>query len=50
MYHCLGIRSLRRWFGTARVGFMWRRGAQVAPLQHKLADLVCAGLKRSGAR
>jgi DNA-binding transcriptional LysR family regulator len=49
IYHGLGVRSLRRWFGAARVGFMWRRGAHVAPLQQELADLVSAGLKRSGA-
>src|SRR6185295_2146107 len=34
----LAIRSLRRWFGTARLGFVWRRGAFVSPAQRELAD------------
>src|SRR5262245_32055519 len=27
LYQGLRVRSLRRWFGTARVGFLWKRGA-----------------------
>ena len=40
LYRGLGTRTLRRWFGTARVGFLWRRGAHVPPLQRQLADLL----------
>jgi hypothetical protein len=40
LYRGLGVRSLDRWFGTARVGFMWRRGAHIPPLQQHLAQLL----------
>ena len=35
-YRGLGVRVLRRWFGTARVGFLWKRGEHlvVLPLGH----------------
>jgi DNA-binding transcriptional LysR family regulator len=45
LYRGLGTRTLSRWFGTARVGFLWRRGAHVPPLQRELADLLCQSLK-----
>ncbi len=44
LYRGLGVRSLRRWFGTARVGFLWRRGAHVPPVQQELAGLLRAAL------
>ena len=31
LYRDLGVRSLREWFGSARVGFMWRRRDQYSP-------------------
>jgi DNA-binding transcriptional LysR family regulator len=45
LYQGLGVRSLRRWFGTARVGFLWRRGAHLSPLQTELAELLCSSLR-----
>jgi DNA-binding transcriptional LysR family regulator len=36
----LAVRSLRRWFGTARLGFVWRRGAFISPAQKELAAAV----------
>jgi DNA-binding transcriptional LysR family regulator len=44
LYRGLGVRSLKHWFGTARVGFMWRRGANVPPFQRALADLLRANI------
>jgi DNA-binding transcriptional LysR family regulator len=44
LYQGLGVRSLRRWFGTARVGFLWQRGAKVPPVQRALADVVRVSL------
>jgi DNA-binding transcriptional LysR family regulator len=41
-YQGLGVRSLRRWFGTARVGFLWKRGARVPPVQRELAEAIRA--------
>jgi DNA-binding transcriptional LysR family regulator len=42
LYQGLGVRSLRRWFGTARVGFLWKRGASVPPVQRQLAQALRA--------
>jgi DNA-binding transcriptional LysR family regulator len=42
LYHGLGVRPLTRWFGPARVGFLWKRGAYVPPVQRALADDVSA--------
>ncbi|HEY2412485.1 MAG TPA: LysR family transcriptional regulator [Pirellulaceae bacterium] len=36
----LAVRSLRRWFGTARLGFVWRRGAFISPGQRELTDAI----------
>jgi DNA-binding transcriptional LysR family regulator len=36
----LGVRSLRRWFGTAQVVFARRHGAGVPPVQQELADAI----------
>ena len=43
-YRGLGVRVLRRWFGTARVGFLWKRGAHVPVLQRELADAIRTSL------
>lgn len=39
---CKGLNSLNlsRWFGQARVVFMWKRGASVSPVVRKLADTI----------
>jgi DNA-binding transcriptional LysR family regulator len=42
LYRGLGVRVLRRWFGTARLGFFWKQGAQVPPLQTELARAIRA--------
>src|SRR3954467_7176543 len=44
LYRTLGVRSLRPWFGVARVGFLWKGGAEVPPIQRILADAVRARL------
>ncbi|MCI0626759.1 MAG: LysR family transcriptional regulator [Acidobacteria bacterium] len=49
LYRGLGVRSLRRWFGTARVGFLWKRGAHVPPAQRALAQAIQGNVAR-GAR
>jgi DNA-binding transcriptional LysR family regulator len=40
LYSGLGVRSLRRWFGTARVGFLWQRGAHLSLAQRELANVL----------
>ena len=45
LYRGLGVRSLSRWFGTARLGFLWKRGAFIAPAQRELAQALRACLK-----
>lgn len=40
LYHSLGVRPLTRWFGPARVGFLWKRGAHVPPVQRELAEAL----------
>jgi DNA-binding transcriptional LysR family regulator len=40
LYRGLGVRSLRRWFGTAHVGFLWKRGAYVPPAERAMADAI----------
>jgi DNA-binding transcriptional LysR family regulator len=44
-YRGLGVRSLRRWFGTARVGFLWKQGAYVPPAQRALAQAIQASVQ-----
>ncbi len=46
-YRGLGVRSLRHWFGTARVGFLWKRGAYVPPVQRSLAQSIQACVEGS---
>jgi DNA-binding transcriptional LysR family regulator len=41
----LAVRSLRRWFGTARLGFVWRRGAIISPAQRELADAIRVAIR-----
>jgi DNA-binding transcriptional LysR family regulator len=52
VYRGLGVRSLRRWFGTARVGFLWKHGAHVPPTQRALAQSIqdCVAGNASGSR
>jgi DNA-binding transcriptional LysR family regulator len=50
LYGGLKTRSLRRWFGTARLGFLWRRGAFIPPAQRALADAIRAALAAPDAR
>jgi DNA-binding transcriptional LysR family regulator len=40
LYRGLGVRSLRRWFGTARVGFLWKRGTHLAPVRTELTRAI----------
>lgn len=40
LHRGLGVRSLRRWFGSARVGFMWQRGAHIPPVQREFSELL----------
>jgi LysR family cys regulon transcriptional activator len=42
IYRGLGVRPLRRWLGTARIGFLWRRGAHLPPATRALADAIRA--------
>jgi LysR family cys regulon transcriptional activator len=44
LYQGLKVRSLRRWFGTARIGFLWKRGAHVPPLERELAEVITSSL------
>lgn len=44
LYYGLGVRPLTRWFGPARVGFLWKRGAHVPPVQRALADALAGVL------
>jgi DNA-binding transcriptional LysR family regulator len=46
----LGVRSLRRWFGTAQVVFARRRGAHLPPVQQHLADAIRQSLTGGGDR
>jgi DNA-binding transcriptional LysR family regulator len=42
LYRGLAVRSLRHWFGTARVGFLWKQGAHLPLVQRDLADAIQA--------
>jgi DNA-binding transcriptional LysR family regulator len=50
LFSGLAVRSLRRWFGTARLGFVWRRGAFISPTQHELATAIKAALQARGSK
>lgn len=49
MFGGLAVRSLRRWFGTARLGFVWPRGAFISPAQRELAAAIRKALS-TGSR
>lgn len=40
LYDGLAVRRLDRWFGTARLGFLWKRGAHVLEPERRLADTI----------
>src|SRR5262245_18937335 len=40
LYSGLAVHSLRRWFGTARLRFVWRRGAHLLDCQQELAKSI----------
>jgi DNA-binding transcriptional LysR family regulator len=44
----LGVRSLRRWFGTAQMVFARRHGARLPPVQQELADTIRHSLAKGG--
>jgi DNA-binding transcriptional LysR family regulator len=48
LYRGLGVRSLRRWFGTARIGFLWKQGAYVPPVNRELAESVRVCVNQRG--
>jgi molybdate transport repressor ModE-like protein len=45
LYEGLEARSLERWFGTARLGFLWKRGAHVLEPQRQLAEAIRQAVK-----
>ncbi len=49
LYRGLGVRSLKRWFGTARLGFLWKQGGIIAPAQRELARDIGECLKPAPA-
>lgn len=49
LYQGLGVRSLRRWLGTARVGFLWNRGTHIPLVQRVLADAIRDTLRATSA-
>jgi DNA-binding transcriptional LysR family regulator len=44
LYQGLGVRSLKRWFGTARLGFLWKRGAYERGVQRELAARIISSV------
>jgi DNA-binding transcriptional LysR family regulator len=44
LFRGLYARSLRHWFGTVRLSFLWKQGADPAPAARKLARLVAQAL------
>jgi DNA-binding transcriptional LysR family regulator len=40
LYSGLAVRSLRRWFGTARLRLVWRRGVQLLECQQALVQSI----------
>jgi DNA-binding transcriptional LysR family regulator len=47
LYSGLTVRSLRRWFGAARLRFVWRKGAHLLDCQQALAKAIREHLKGS---
>jgi DNA-binding transcriptional LysR family regulator len=46
LYRGLAVRTLRRWFGTARIGFLWKRGAHRLAPQIALASAISQSIAR----
>ncbi len=46
LYRGLAVRSLRRWFGLARAGFLWKRGVHLPPAQLEFSRIICALVQR----
>jgi DNA-binding transcriptional LysR family regulator len=44
LYRGLYVRSLRHWFGTARLSFVWKQGADPAPAPLELARFVAQAM------
>jgi DNA-binding transcriptional LysR family regulator len=44
----MGVRSLRRWFGTAQMVVVRRRGSRLPPVQQELADTIRHSLSKGG--
>jgi DNA-binding transcriptional LysR family regulator len=49
LYHGLKIRSLRRWFGMAGIGFLWQGGIHVPPIQREFSSEIQSSICRSTA-
>ena len=50
LFKGLGVRSLARWLGAARVGFLWQQGAHVPPAPRALADALRAAIQDDRVR
>jgi LysR family cys regulon transcriptional activator len=50
LHRGLGVRTLRPWFGTARVGFLWKRGFHIPPVQRALAQAIQISLHDRDSR
>jgi len=46
LYQGLKVRSLRRWFGMARIGFLWQRGVHVPLIQREFAREIQSSVCR----
>jgi len=42
----LAIRSVSRWFGSARIVFVWKSGALISPAVRRLADAIRDGVQK----
>jgi DNA-binding transcriptional LysR family regulator len=46
LYQGLKVRSLRRWFGMARIGFLWKGGIHVPLIQRVFAREIQSSVCR----
>jgi LysR family cys regulon transcriptional activator len=46
LYRGLAVRTLRNWFGTARVGFLWKQGAHLLAPQVALATSISRSISQ----
>jgi DNA-binding transcriptional LysR family regulator len=46
LYRGLAVRSLRRWFGLARAGFLWKRGVHLPPAQVEFSRIIRTLVRR----